>query len=240
MRYGSIPAGGLGSRLGPTGFSKELLPVGERAAIDHLIDRMLAGGIDRVFVNTAADKQDLIRYLACQSPFGRYCVFLVRERRGLLDGVVQPAQFLRDDDELYFGLPDTLWFPHDAFQAIVAHPGLLVLGLFDSGTPERFDAVSTTDDGRIQAVDVKVSNPPTKWTWGIGKLRVSEVARLRALAAARDIDTPFGAVVHDYAQSYPAYAVSFAESAYLDLGTRGDYARASDFLASGGRCSTVT
>jgi dTDP-glucose pyrophosphorylase len=240
MRYGSIPAGGLGSRLGPTGFSKELLPVGECAAIDHLIERMLLGGIDRVFVNTAVDKQDLVRYLAGQSRFGRHCVFLVRERRGLFDGVVQPAQFLRDDDELYFGLPDTIWFPREAFQAIVAHPGALVLGLFDSGTPERFDAVSTTDGGRIDAIDVKVPNPPTKWTWGIGKLRVSEVARLREFAAARDEDARFGDIMHDYAQTFPAYAVRFEDSAYLDVGTRGDYARASSFLANGGRCPAVT
>ena len=58
MKYGSIPAGGLGTRLQPLGFSKELAPVAHKAVIEYLIERMLLAGIDKIFINTAEDKTD--------------------------------------------------------------------------------------------------------------------------------------------------------------------------------------
>ena len=67
MKYGSIPAGGLGTRLQPIGFSKELAPVTRRAVIEFLIERMVSAGIDKIFINTAEDKSELIRYLSTKS-----------------------------------------------------------------------------------------------------------------------------------------------------------------------------
>jgi dTDP-glucose pyrophosphorylase len=232
MRYGSIPAGGLGARLQPIGFSKELAPVGRRAVIEHLIERMVLADIDRIFINTAEDKTDLIRYLAAKSKYAANCIFLVRERKGLLDGVVQPAQWLRPDDELYFGLPDSIWFPKLCYRPIVEHPGALVLGLFDTGTPDKFDSVATDPDGRIRSIEVKVPAPRSKWTWGIGKIRVSEVPMLVQLAQHQPgPELPlFGVAMNAYAAAYPAFGVCFENSSYLDIGRVEDYARAEEFL----------
>ncbi len=58
MIYGSIPAGGRGTRLQPIGFSKELAYVGGKAIIEHLIERMVIAGIKNIFINTASDKTD--------------------------------------------------------------------------------------------------------------------------------------------------------------------------------------
>jgi glucose-1-phosphate thymidylyltransferase len=233
MIYGAIPAGGRGSRLQPIGFSKELAPVGRRAVIEHLIERMVLAGIDKIFINTTEDKTDLIVYLASKSPYSKNCIFLVRERRGLLDGIVQPAQFLKADDELYFGLPDTIWYPKDCYKTLTGHPGSLVLGLFDTGSPHRFDAVTTDASDRIQLIEVKVPNPQSKWTWGIGKIRISEVPRLLSPKKMKQIteNGPLcGLVLNAYAQRYPAYGLRFANSSYLDIGSREDYAQAEAFV----------
>jgi glucose-1-phosphate thymidylyltransferase len=219
-------------RLQPLGFSKELLPVGGCAVIEYLIERMLLAGIEIIFINTAAEKTDLIRYLSSKSPHGSKCVFMVRERKGLLDAIVQPAQFLRDDDELYFGLPDTIWFPTDGFSKLMGHAGEIVLGLFDTGTPERFDSVVTDESGRIQSVEVKVPAPKSKWTWGTGKIRVGEVPRLLALAQRHEGIPLFGSVLHDYANLWPAYGIKYEGSSYLDVGLPEDYARAEGFQAA--------
>jgi dTDP-glucose pyrophosphorylase len=228
VRYGSIPAGGLGTRLQPIGFSKELAPVGGRAVIEYILERLVVAGIERIFINTAEDKMDLVRYLAAKSPFSANCVFLVRERKGLLDGIVQPAELLRPDDELYFGLPDTGWFPRDGYTLLSAHAGAVVLGLFDTGTPERFDSVAVGEGGRIESVHVKVQHPRSPWTWGIGKIRVSAVPALRASAEAAA--TPFfGDAVHVYASRHPAYAVN-CPGRYLDIGRMEDYRAAEAFL----------
>ena len=232
MRYGSIPAGGLGTRLQPIGFSKELAPVARRAVIEYLIERMVIAGIDKIFVNTAADKTDLIQYLANKSPYKNNLVFLVRERKGLLDGVVLPEQFLNEDDELYFGLPDTIWYPKDGFAQVRDQSGELVLGLFDTGTPESFDSVVIDKSGRIKSIEVKVPAPKTKWTWAIGTLTVRAARSLRQYEAKQGAHPLFGVAMHDYCQDHPGYAVELSGSSCLDIGVHDDYDRADAFVKS--------
>src|ERR671917_647225 len=69
--WGIIPAAGVGSRIQPLAFSKELLPVGTRleggverprAVSEHLIERMIAGGVDKICFVIAPGKSDIINY----------------------------------------------------------------------------------------------------------------------------------------------------------------------------------
>ncbi len=223
MKYGSIPAGGLGTRLQPLGFSKELAPVAGRAVIEYLLERLLIAGVDKIFINTAEDKTDLIRYLAGKSPFSDKLIFLVRPRTGLLNGIILPEQFLREDDELYFGLPDTIWYPKDGFAQLDTVKDELVLGLFDTGTPEKFDSVVIDAQHRIQSIEVKVVKPKTKWTWAMGKLSVR-------VARALKPNPLFGASLHEYCQTHPGYALELSGSSCLDIGVPDDYARAEAFV----------
>ncbi len=70
-RWGIIPAAGLGTRIQPLAFSKELLPVGTRhdgnierprAVSEYLLERMLAGGVDRVCFVISPAKTDIVSY----------------------------------------------------------------------------------------------------------------------------------------------------------------------------------
>lgn len=230
MLYGSIPAGGLGTRLQPIGFSKELAPVGRRAVIEYLIERMVLAGVNKIFINTAEDKTDLIRYLSTKSIYKDMLVFIVRERKGLLDGIVLPEQFLREDDELFFGLPDTIWYPKDGFAKVRDQKGELVLGLFDTGTPERFDSVVIDKDSQIQSIEVKVKHPKTKWTWAMGKMSVRAARLLRKYEATLGENPLFGDAMHLYAKEHPSYAVELAGSHCLDIGIPDDYEKAEVFI----------
>lgn len=230
MRCGSIPAGGLGTRLQPIGFSKELAPVCRRAVIEYLIERMVIAGIDKIFINTAEDKTDLIRYLATKSIYKDMLVFLVRERKGLLDGIVLPEQFLQDDDELYFGLPDTIWYPKDGFAQLDKLGGELILGLFDTGTPEKFDSVVIDRQSRIQSIEVKVAKPKSRWTWAMGKLTVRAARLLREYESKLGDHPLFGDAMHLYAQDHQTYAVELADSHCLDIGIPDDYDKAEAFI----------
>lgn len=230
MLYGSIPAGGLGTRLQPIGFSKELAPVGRRAVIEYLIERMVLAGVNKIFINTAEDKTDLIRYLSTKSIYKDMLVFLVRERKGLLDGIVLPEQFLREDDELFFGLPDTIWYPKDGFAKVRDQKGELVLGLFDTGTPERFDSVVIDKVGQIQSIEVKVKHPKTKWTWAMGKMSVRAARLLRKYETTLGDNPLFGDAMHLYAKEHPSYAVELEGSHCLDIGIPDDYEKAEVFI----------
>lgn len=230
MKYGSIPAGGLGTRLQPIGFSKELAPVGRRAVIEYLIERMVLSGIDKIFINTAEDKTDLIRYLSSKSIYKDMLVFFVRERKGLLDGIVLPEQFLHEDDELYFGLPDTIWYPKDGFAQLDKLRGELILGLFDTGTPEKFDSVVIDNNSQIKSIEVKVAQPKSQWTWAMGKMTVRAARFLRTYEQKLGDKPLFGQAMHLYAADHPSYAVELADSHCIDIGVPDDYDRAESFV----------
>lgn len=232
MKYGTIPAGGLGTRLQPIGFSKELVPVHGRAVIEYLLARMCEARIDKIFVNTAPDKTDLIKYLAEKSEYRDKLIFLVRERKGLLDGIVLPESYLSETDELYFGLPDTIWYPTDGFAQLDKQAGDLVLGLFDTGTPKRFDSVTTNDTNQIQSIKVKSDKPQSDWTWGIGKMSVKVARELRIYEKMLGDKPLFGEAMNLYCQDHPGFAHKLEGSSYLDIGIPEDYQRADSFVTS--------
>jgi glucose-1-phosphate thymidylyltransferase len=67
--WGIIPAAGLGSRIQPLAFSKELLPIGSRfddgverprAVTEYLIERMVRGGATRICFVIAPGKSDIL------------------------------------------------------------------------------------------------------------------------------------------------------------------------------------
>jgi hypothetical protein len=155
-----------------------------------------------------------------------------------LDGIVLPEQFLREDDELYFGLPDTIWYPKDAFSQLDTLPGELVLGLFDTGTPEKFDSVVVDKQNRITSIEVKVAKPKTKWTWAIGKMTVKAARLMRKLEYRSDgkpnsfggVPNLFGNVMEEYCLIEPGFAVQLKNSHCIDIGVPDDYDRADAFV----------
>ena len=59
------------------------------------------------------------------------------------------------------GLPDTVWFPEDALRALP--DDRLSFLLFPVDHPERFDAVSADDEGRVREIQVKQPSPRSMW-----------------------------------------------------------------------------
>lgn len=229
MIFGCIPAGGKGTRLKSLGYSKELALIQGRPVIEHLINRMINSGVDKIFISTSPDKLDLIEYLSTESPYSDNLMFIIRERKGLLHAVTAPHSFIARDDYLAFGLPDTIWFPENAFESIInfRKNSSLTLGLFDSGKPESYDSVVIDENGKIKSVEVKVANPKSKWTWGIGIFKASIAPELIRLGESQNADYPLlGQAIHDYSREGDAYALELQDSSYIDIGTPEDFARA--------------
>ena len=71
--WGIIPAAGLGSRIQPLAFSKELLPVGSRrdgdggqerprAVSEYLVERLVLAGATKLCFVIAPGKSDILNY----------------------------------------------------------------------------------------------------------------------------------------------------------------------------------
>src|SRR4051812_30090477 len=121
---GIIPAAGRGSRIQPLGFSKELLPVGSRvgalgerpiAVSEYLLERMVAGGADKLCFVIGPGKSDILEYFAAGLGEAASIYVVQPSPAGLCDAVFRAAALVRDDEPVLVGLPDTVWFPVDGF-----------------------------------------------------------------------------------------------------------------------------
>ncbi len=125
LRWGLIPAAGRGTRIQPLAFSKELLPVGTRqdggterprAVTEYLIERMMAAGVNRVCFIISAEKTDIVRYFGARIGEVPICYTVQQNPHGLCDALFSALPFLAPEDEVFVGLPDTIWFPIEGFQ----------------------------------------------------------------------------------------------------------------------------
>lgn len=152
-----IPAAGYGTRFLPASktIPKEMLPVGDKPAIQLIVEEALAAGADEVVIVTSPDKPSLKRHfdpdpvwharcakkpeiddaLTHLEEIGRRIVWTFQtEQKGLGHAVLQAAPLLKDEkDPILILLGDALVSgeaPSPAMAAISrAHGGASVVGL---------------------------------------------------------------------------------------------------------------
>jgi len=214
MRYGVVPSGGLGKRS-QLSHSKELALVAGRPVIEYIFDRLKLAGINQIFVTTHADKVDLIKYLTNISPHKSSLKIVLGERKGLLDGIVSPGFNLYPTDELYFGLPDTVWYPENGYKRIASVPNDIVLGVLPTDTPELYGSV-TVAGGYAKSIIEKPSNTTSLWIWAFGKFKVSVIPEFLRLSES---NPAFTNVLGSYTAKSPVPVVTFPSGKYFDTGT---------------------
>jgi glucose-1-phosphate thymidylyltransferase len=238
--WGIIPAAGQGSRMQPLAFSKELLPVGSRvdadrerprAVSEYLIERLVLGGATRLCFVISPGKSDILEYYG-GSVFSADVVYAVQPRpAGLCDAIFRAAPLIPDDEWALVGLPDTIWYPEDAFARLPDAP--LSFLLFPVDQPQFFDAVVFDAEGTVQEIQVKRPDAQSKWIWGGFKLSGRTLRELAELWRSPDRgDEYIGTLVNAYiARGGRAKAVT-AGTDYVDVGTVQGYRHAIRLLSS--------
>lgn len=241
--WGIIPAAGVGSRIQPLAFSKELLPVGSRldghverprAVSEYLVERMLLGGATRLCFVVSPGKSDILEYYG--GAIGGVPVFYSVQGTpaGLCDAIFQARDLVAPDEPAIIGLPDTIWFPADALgQLPDDRLGFL---LFPVDRPERFDAVVTDGAGAVREIQVKRDDATSSWIWGAFKMPGRTLHELHALWLERERrDEYMGTLVNAWlARGGSAVGVRAGES-YVDVGTLHGYREAMELLRDEGR-----
>jgi len=239
-RWGIVPAAGLGTRIQPLAFSKELLPVGTRqdgnverprAVSEYLLERMLAGGVNRVCFVISPAKTDIVSYFGGALGDAPICYAVQQNPNGLCDALFSAVPFLAPEDEVYVGLPDTVWFPIQGFEFLP--DGQFSFLLFPVASPELFDSVITDHHGNVQEIQVKRRNPASDWIWGAFKLTGRHFAALHRLWIERGgSDQYLGTLVNAYlADGGVATGVKRGE-VYVDVGTLQGYREAVRVLSN--------
>jgi MurNAc alpha-1-phosphate uridylyltransferase len=105
-----VMAAGLGTRMRPLTLDrpKALVRVAGKPLIDHVMDRMVAAGIQRVVVNVHAFADDLEAHVRGRTDLE---VLISDERGGLLEtgGGLKAARRLLGDDPILIANVDSIW-----------------------------------------------------------------------------------------------------------------------------------
>ncbi|AUX36074.1 MULTISPECIES: nucleotidyltransferase family protein [Sorangium] len=237
--WGVIPAAGLGSRIQPLAFSKELLPVGTRrdgdverprAVSEYLIDRMILAGATRICMVISPGKSDIVEYYGASVGPAHICYVVQPVAAGLCDAIFRALPWIQPEEEVLVGLPDTVWFPEHGLRALDG--GGLSFLLFPVEHPEFFDAVVTDEKGRVLEIQVKQRDARSQWVWGAFKLTGMVMRELHELWCERGQTDPYiGTLVNEYlARGGSARAVRAGE-AYVDVGTLHGYREAIQLLS---------
>lgn len=237
--WGVIPAAGIGSRIQPLAFSKELLPVGSRpdgqserprAVSEYLVERMLRAGANKLCFVISPGKSDIVEYFGGGVGAAHVCYAVQQQPAGLCDALFRALPFVAPEEDVLVGLPDTVWFPDDGFCRLGR--GLSFL-LFQVDRPQLFDVVVTDEAGAVQEIQVKPSQPKSDWIWGAFKLTgriLSELHDLWLEPGRRD--EYVGTLVNAWlARGGHAEGVP-AGQAYVDVGTLHGYRQAIQLLSS--------
>jgi dTDP-glucose pyrophosphorylase len=239
--WGIVPSVGVGSSLPPLAFSRELLPLGggrggaERPRVvgDHLVDRLVSGGVTRLCFVIAPGKSDIVAHFGAEA--GRRPVAYVVQPRsaGLCDAVFRALPLIRPEDPVVVGLPDALWFPEHALR-LLGDGGLSFL-CFPVAEPERFEAVVAAEDGEVREIRVEQRDPGTRWIWGAFKLDGATLQVLHDLWCERGReDRRFGTLVNAWLARGGAARAVRAGEVYVDVGTADGYREAIELLGRKG------
>lgn len=237
--WGIIPAAGQGMRIQPLAFSKELLPVGSRidqrgverprAVSEHLVERMVIGGASKICFVISPWKSDILHYYGGSASGAEIAYVIQNEPAGLCDAIFRAAMLVPAGESVLVGLPDTIWFPENAYAGLP--DDRLSFILFRVENPALFDAVVTDGAGRVREVQVKSAQARTDWIWGAFKMPGRILHELRTLWCERGgADEYFGTLVNAWiAKGGSAWGVRAGER-YVDVGTLNGYRAAQQLL----------
>jgi len=238
---GIIPAAGEGQRIQPLGCSKELLPVGSRhingaerpkAVSEYLVERMIAAGATQICMVISAEKSDIVRYYAERDYAAEIFYVVQKNPRGLCDAIFRAEPFAREHAQVLIGLPDTIWFPENAYRpALNFSDAEINLVLFPVLDPSAFDAVVCDDLGYVQRVEVKTKDAHSHWIWGAVTSTGPALHALKLLWEARHREDQFlGHLLNAYIDAGNLVRATHSGETYMDVGTIEGYHAAQDFL----------
>jgi dTDP-glucose pyrophosphorylase len=246
--WGIIPAAGVGSRIQPLAFSKELLPVGSRveggverprAVSEYLVERMIAGGADKLCFVIAPGKTDILEYYGARV-WGADIAYVVQPAPGgLCDALFRALPLISENETVAIGLPDTVWAPEDGFRHLP--DDALSFLLFPVQRPELFDAVVTDQHGAVKKIQVKERGAATHWVWGAIKMPGAIFHALHKLWLRPERrDEYFGTLVNAWlAEGGTAVGVPAGQQ-YVDVGTLHGYRAALQALQDPDHVASAT
>jgi len=181
-----IPVAGIGSRLRPHTHTqpKSLVPVAGTPILGHIIDRVVAAGVEEFVFVIGYLGEKIKRYVLRHYPELRVEFVVQDPREGIAHALwLAREQFRHDDDGVLILLGDTI--VDVDLTAILQAPGS-ILAVQEVKTPSMFGLVETGPGGRVLKVVEKPRIPKSNYAM-VGLYKLAHPERL-AEALERLID----------------------------------------------------
>jgi glucose-1-phosphate thymidylyltransferase len=235
---GIIPAAGLGTRLSILPFSKELFPITYleaglnrnieiRMVIEFLINSMKIAEVNNLLIIINREKLDILKYLNDGAKFTANISYLLQEKRsGMPDALDLGFPWLNEDVKVFFGMPDTIFTPENAFTDLTNFNqetnADLSLGLFPTEFPHKYGMVKFDSDNRFIYTIDKPDKTELKFMWGIAvwNYKFSKFMHEFLQTSKTKTATVLGAVfqaAHEAGLS--VNVLPFRDGSYTDIGT---------------------
>lgn len=203
---GIIPAAGLGTRLSPLPFSKELYPIGFQniqnkispAPISqHLVHEFKQAHVENIFCIINSNKTDILKYYQDGHRLQVNFSYLIqREQKGMVEAISKVTSWLPEKDyTIYLGMPDTIFQPPSFIKSLKNSMDRfknidVLLGVFPTTFWYKLGMVEIEQDQEQlfkvhNIIDKPKTKPNTDYAWG--------------LACWRD---SFQVLLSDYVQKY--------------------------------------
>jgi len=119
---GVIPAAGSGTRMGPftNAIPKELLPVGDKAVIEHVVESMMFAGIQEIAIVVSPHKHGISDYLGSGKRFGVRLTYVVQDERLGLANAIQSAEHVIDGSFAVV-LGDNFFYPKSFLKELMQY-----------------------------------------------------------------------------------------------------------------------
>jgi glucose-1-phosphate thymidylyltransferase long form len=118
---GLIPAAGKGTRLEPITLAipKELLMIGDKAVIEHVIEAFKMAGIRDIVIVVGWRKNAILDYLGSGDRLGVCLTYVVQDKRTGLAKAVQAGERVINGDEFAVVLGDNFFYPTNFLKDLI-------------------------------------------------------------------------------------------------------------------------
>ena len=233
---GLIPAAGLGSRLAPFAYPKELLPiihtrngaggkVSVRPVMQFSLDLLRRAGVTNCYVIISNWKFEIARMFEDGVNVGLSLSYIVHNTpRGLADAVNSVSNWT-ESKSVCMVLPDVIIQPQDSLHRVcaelVATKADVVLGVFPTTIPEQLGPVSFSPDGTVNRVLDKPKQTDIMNTWGVVAWSPGFTGYLKNLLAnGQTAEISLGdAFQRALEDGLTIRAIDFPKGSFIDLGT---------------------
>jgi glucose-1-phosphate thymidylyltransferase len=233
---GILPAAGLASRLSPSRYLKELLPVAYVVddetstarpipVVTLSLRALKEAGVRRCAVTVSERKPELMRFLGDGSDFGLQLAYVQQTTpTGLTVAVDMAYEWVKGCYSCLV-LPDTIIRPLGAMgrmrQVVEREDTDLVLGVFPTAVPEQLGPVRFNRDNLVSEVLDKPARTDLFNTWAMAIWSPAFADLLHQFAAnPATAGKPLGEIFNCAIQGgMKVRAVYFPEGSFVDIGT---------------------